>query len=102
MRLNKKVFKSNNTKNEYIDYSEFLHTSNRSYSVNHKIRKGIGKVFSSFSIGLILRWFINDIFNVNVFIDYTHLLSICYYIGMACIIVIINEWFSYINIPNSE
>jgi hypothetical protein len=52
MRLNKKVFKSNNLKNEYIDYSEFLHTSNRSYSVNHKIRNGIGKVFSSFSIGL--------------------------------------------------
>jgi len=110
MRLNKKVFKSNNLKNEYIDYSGFLHTSNRSYSVNHKIRNGIGKVFNlvniltvftSFSIGLILRWFINDIFNVNVFIDYTHLLSICYYIAMACIIIIINEGFSYINIPNS-
>jgi hypothetical protein len=86
-----------------------LHTSIRSYSVNHKIRNGIGKVFNlinilkvftSFSIGLILSWFINYIFNVNVFIDYIHLLSICYYIGMACIIIIINEWFSYINIPN--
>ena len=30
------------------------------------------------------------------------LLSICYYIGMAYIMVIINEWFSYINILNSE
>lgn len=109
MYINKNVFKSNKFKNEYIDYSGFLHTSIRSYSVNHKIRNGIGKVFNldnilkvftSFSIGLILRWFINDIFNVNVFIDYTHLLSVCYYIGMACIIIIINEWFSYINMPN--
>jgi hypothetical protein len=41
MRLNKKVFKSNNFKNEYIDHSGFLHTSNRSYSVNHKNRNGI-------------------------------------------------------------
>ena len=45
MRLNKKVFKSNNFKNEYIDHSGFLHTSNRSNSVNHKIRNGIDKVF---------------------------------------------------------
>jgi len=50
MRLNKKVFKSNNLKNEYIDHSGFLHTSNRSYSVNHKIRNGIGKVFNLVNI----------------------------------------------------
>ena len=50
MRLNKKVFKSNNFKNEYIDPSGFLHTSNRSYSVNHKIRNGIGKVFNLVNI----------------------------------------------------
>jgi hypothetical protein len=50
MRLNKKIFKSNNFKNEYIDHSGFLHTSNRNYSVNHKIRNGIGKVFNLVNI----------------------------------------------------
>jgi len=46
MYINKNVFKSNKFKNEYVYYSGFLHTSIRSYSVNHKIRNGIGKVFN--------------------------------------------------------
>ena len=58
MRLNKKVFKSNNFKNEYIDHSGFLHTSIRSYSVNHKIIKF--SVYNELTYIALANWIIED------------------------------------------
>ena len=44
-----------------------------------KVRKFFIKVSIIAVIGYISRWYINDIFNVNVFVNYNHPLSITYY-----------------------
>lgn len=56
-----------------------------------KILKIIIKIVIIFSIGFIFRWLINDMYHVNVFVDYTNWISITYYFNMSGLSVIINE-----------
>ena len=56
-----------------------------------KVRKFFIKVSIIAVIGYISRWYINDIFNVNVFVNYNHPLSITYYFSMAGFSTILNE-----------
>lgn len=50
------------------------------------------KIFIIFSIGFIIRWFINNIFDVNVFIEYTNVISITYYFFMGGLSVFIQDF----------
>lgn len=56
------------------------------------------KIIIIFSFGLISRLLINNFFNINVFIDFLHPISIGYYLFMASFIVFINEYATYL--PN--
>jgi hypothetical protein len=58
---------------------------------NNKIRK----ILITFLLGLVQRWFINDVFDINVFEEYTHWVSIIYYGNMSCFIVYIDEFMSF-------
>jgi hypothetical protein len=65
--------------------------------------------FITFLVGLILRYYINDIFNIDVFKEYVNIVSICYYSFMAlfskfskdflaeCFVVFIEENVLYMN-----
>ena len=46
------------------------------------LKENILKYITIFFIGFVYRWFINDIFDINVFYNYTHILSIFYYYTM--------------------
>nr|YP_010248822.1 hypothetical protein MFU62_mgp03 [Macrophomina phaseolina]QTT58101.1 hypothetical protein [Macrophomina phaseolina] len=64
--------------------------------------KNILKIITIFIIGFVSRWFINDFFGINVFKDYTEMVSIFYYLYMSTITVFINESFSNIDLDISK
>ena len=53
------------------------------------------KVVIIFFVGLISRLTINNLYLVNVFIDYTNLISLIYYFSMSCFIVLVHDIVSY-------
>lgn len=55
--------------------------------------RNIFKVFIIFSFGLISRVLVNFYFNLNVFMDYNHYISIFYYFSLSIFIVFINYIF---------
>ena len=55
----------------------------------------LAKIIIIFSIGLISRIFIHYLWDVNVFIDFLHPISITFYFMYSSIIVFINELFSF-------
>ncbi len=63
-------------------------------------KKNLIRIFILFIIGLSSRLFINNYFNINVFIDYLNPISLIYYTIMATLIVSINELFKYIDLFN--
>jgi len=54
-------------------------------------KKYIIKIFIIFIVGFIIRIIVNYVYNINVFIDYTNMISIIYYYFMALFVVTINE-----------
>lgn len=58
---------------------------------------GLFKICIIFMVGYITRWLINDIYDVNVFKDYTGCLSVSYYLFMASVSVFINENFTTVS-----
>ena len=54
-------------------------------------KRNLVKLAIVLPIGLVGRWFINDFFDINVFIDYTNHISIVYYSFMGILSVFINE-----------
>ncbi|WP_345624835.1 hypothetical protein, partial [Streptomyces ziwulingensis] len=58
----------------------------------------LSKVFSIFAVGFGIRVFISYFFDINVFYDYLHPLSLGYYSFMASFVVFINELFTFFNI----
>jgi hypothetical protein len=54
-------------------------------------KKFIIKIFIIFIVGFIIRITVNHAYNINVFIDYTNMISIFYYYFMALFAVVINE-----------
>jgi hypothetical protein len=52
------------------------------------------KVITIFCVGFTIRWFINDIWNVNVFTNYLNWISLSFYGFFSTFIVFINEFFS--------
>lgn len=58
------------------------------------------KISIIFTIGIISRYFINEHFSTNVFVDYLTVVSILFYLGFSSFIVIINELFSYYDMNN--
>jgi hypothetical protein len=54
-------------------------------------KKSIIKIFIIFIVGFIIRITVNYAYNINVFIDYTNMISIFYYYFMALFAVVINE-----------
>jgi hypothetical protein len=58
----------------------------------------LSKILSIFAVGFGIRIFISHFFDVNVFYDYIHPLSLGYYSFMASFVVFINELFSFYNI----
>jgi hypothetical protein len=55
------------------------------------LKKNFIKIISIFFIGFFTRFFINYYLNINVFIDYIHIISILYYLHLSCIVVYINQ-----------
>ena len=64
-----------------------------------KIIRIILKIVNIFSIGFIFRLIIIETWHVNVFVDYTHLISITYYFNMCGLSVFINEWLNNLDGP---
>src|SRR6267378_3682104 len=54
-------------------------------------KKSIIKIFIIFIVGFVIRITVNYVYNINVFIDYTNIISIIYYYFMALFAVVINE-----------
>jgi hypothetical protein len=54
-------------------------------------KKSIIKIFIIIIVGFIIRITVNYAYNINVFIDYTNMISIFYYYFMALFAVVINE-----------
>lgn len=54
-------------------------------------KKNISKIALIFFIGFSTRVLINNYFNINVFTDYFHYISITYYAALSCTIVFINN-----------
>lgn len=54
-------------------------------------KKSIIKIFIIFIVGFVIRITVNYAYNINVFIDYTNMISIFYYYFMALFAVVINE-----------
>ena len=53
------------------------------------------KILVIFSVGFISRIFIYHYLDINVFLDYTHSISILYYIGISSFSVYFDQLFSY-------
>lgn len=60
-------------------------------------KTNIKKALAIFLFGFILRYMINEYYNVNVFIEYLSPISIAFYSLFATFIVFINELFIHIN-----
>jgi len=65
-------------------------------------KKSIIKIFIIFIVGFIIRIIVNYVYNINVFIDYTNIISIIYYYFMALFVVTINEVISQFQFPLSS
>ena len=53
----------------------------------------ICKIFTIFILGFFSRYFINDLFDINVFKDYTNYISLTYYFSFSCFVVYIIQLF---------
>jgi hypothetical protein len=53
------------------------------------------KILVIFSVGLIFRIIIYHYLDVNVFSEYTHSISILYYLGLSSLSVYFDQFFSY-------
>ena len=58
-------------------------------------RVTISKVIIIFTLGFISRVLINNIYNVNVFVEYTHTISLVYYTIMSLVIVLVSDLVAY-------
>jgi hypothetical protein len=65
-------------------------------------KKSIIKIFIIFIVGFVIRITVNYAYNINVFIDYTNIISIIYYYFMASFVVVINEIFTQFQFPLSS
>lgn len=65
-------------------------------------KKSIIKIFIIFIVGFIIRIIVNYFYNINVFIDYTNIISIIYYYFMALFVVVINEITTQFQFPFSS
>lgn len=63
-------------------------------------KRNIIKILVIFTIGFSSRIFINDFFNINVFVDYLSFISIAYYFIMACFVVFIHHLVDYFDFSN--
>jgi len=82
--------------NYYKTQAARIFDANNAYKfgINNTIKKKnekVTKIVIIFTIGFILRWFINDLFHVNVFKHYTEYISIAYYSIMAILAGMIQE-----------
>lgn len=73
---------------------------NKIVNIN-KIKKIFCKFIVISSISIITREFTNYIFNINVFIEYTHYISLIYYLLFYCTILFINDLSSNVKKPLS-
>jgi len=61
-------------------------------------RTTLSKIFIIFAFSFLSRMFINHYFEINVFTEFMHPISIAYYSILSTFIVFINELFSFFNI----
>ena len=61
-------------------------------------RQNLTKVFIIFIVGYTSRVLINNMYDINVFKDYTNLISYIYYIVMAFFTMLVHEFVSYFDI----
>jgi hypothetical protein len=65
-------------------------------------KKSIINIFIIFIVGFVIRITVNYAYNINVFIDYTNIISIIYYYFMALFVVVINEITTQFQFPFSS
>jgi hypothetical protein len=58
------------------------------------------KILVIFVIGFVSRLLVNGFFNLNVFYDFLHPISLLYYTCMSCFIVIVHEYFNFSSLPS--
>ena len=61
-------------------------------------RQNLIKFFIIFSVGFLFRFFIVSFWNVNVFFEFTHYISLIYYSFMSFFAVVVHEFVSYFDI----
>ena len=98
LKANQKNFYSSSTGPHSSGPQNTPKSNNKSKWIE-KVIKIVIKIVIIFGIGFIIRWFINDIFDVNVFVDYTNWISITYYSFMSGLSVFINELLNLIDGP---
>lgn len=54
-------------------------------------KKNIFKVLLIFFVGFTSRYLVNYFSGINVFVDFTSMISIIYYLNMSCVIVYLNN-----------
>lgn len=58
-------------------------------------RVTISKVIIIFTLGFVSRVLINNIYNVNVFVEYYHIISLFYYTVLSLVIVLVSDLIAY-------
>lgn len=61
-------------------------------------RQNITKLFIIFTVGFVSRVLINYIYEINVFIEYTNVISYIYYLIMALFTIIVHDFIAYFDI----
>lgn len=56
----------------------------------------ISKIIIIFTVGFVSRYLINEYYNINVFTEYCHLISIGFYSIFSIFIVFIHELFTFL------
>lgn len=54
-------------------------------------KNNIFKVLLIFFVGFASRYLVNYYWDINVFVDFTSMISIIYYLNMSCVIVYLNN-----------
>ncbi len=61
-------------------------------------RSNRNKIILVFILGFVTRVFVNNVYNVNVFLDYLDQISLIYYLFFSLFIIIIHEFVDYFHI----
>lgn len=63
-------------------------------------KRNLIKLIIIFTVGLVSRYLVNTYFNINVFSEFLHPISIIYYLSMSTFIVFVHELLDFSSLPS--